>query len=165
MGNARRSTSPLPSQVQIRHLTALHLHRPTHSQAPPPPQKAPGLSPLPQETRRSSSTTPSVHFGSPNSMGVSKRRAQGLFGGEHSLTVAHKAPTRRGVVRPHDSPWYLAFGNIFKPGGAAGPGSCMRPPPPPPPPAGVLRDIGLGTWRQRCPPSFRLAPTAPPFLV
>ena len=36
MGNARWSPSPLQSQVQIRHLTALHLHRQTHSQVPPP---------------------------------------------------------------------------------------------------------------------------------
>ena len=38
-------------------------------------------------------------------------------------------------------------------------------PPPPPPPPRVLRDGGLGTWRQRRPPFFCLAPTAPPFLV
>ena len=37
--------------------------------------------------------------------------------------------------------------------------------PPSPPPPRVLTDSGLGTWRQRRPPFFRLAPTAPPFLV
>ena len=43
---------------------------------------------------------------------------------------------------------------------------CDTPqPPPPPPPPRVLRDSGLGTWRQRRPPFFRMAPTAPPFLV
>ena len=43
--------------------------------------------------------------------------------------------------------------------------SLYATPPSPPPPPRVLRDSGLGTRRQRRPPFFRLAPTAPPFLV
>ena len=39
------------------------------------------------------------------------------------------------------------------PGGAAGPGPCMRHPPAPPPPPRIFRDSGLG-----------IAPTAPPFF-
>ena len=44
----------------------------TQSNSPP---KAPGPSPLPQEPGRSPSRSPPVQFGSPNSKGVSKRRA------------------------------------------------------------------------------------------
>ena len=43
--------------------------------------------------------------------------------------------------------------------------SLYATPPSPPPPPRVLTDTGLGTWRQRRPLFFRLAPTAPPFLV
>ena len=50
-------------------------------------------------------------------------------------------------------------------GGRPGLVLVCDPPQPPPPPPRVLRDSGLGTWRQRRPPFFRLAPTAPPFLV
>ena len=39
------------------------------------------------------------------------------------------------------------------PGGAAGPGPCMRPPPPPPapPPLRVLKDSGAGSALNKCP--------------
>ena len=46
-----------------------------------PPPKALGPSPLPQEPGRSPSRSPLFQFGSPNSKGVSKGRAWGLFGG------------------------------------------------------------------------------------
>ena len=37
------------------------------------------------------------------------------------------------------------------PGGAAGPGPCMRPPPqPPPPPPRVLKDSGAGSATNKC---------------
>ena len=44
---------------------------------------------------------------------------------------------------PHNAPPDQVFT-----GGVTGPGPCMRPPPAPPPPPRVLRDSGLGTWRQ-----------------
>ena len=51
-------------------------------------------------------------------------------------------------------------------GGVAGPGPCMRPPPArPPPPPRVLRDSGLGTWRQRRPLFSAWRQRRPPFLV
>ena len=45
------------------------------------PPKGPCPSPLPQEPGRSPSRSPPVQFGLPNSKGVSKGRAWGLFGG------------------------------------------------------------------------------------
>ena len=48
------------------------------------------------------------------------------------------------------------YGGMY-PGGAAGPGPCMRPPQPPP---RVLRDSGLGAP----PPFFCMTPTVPPFF-
>ena len=53
---------------------------PPNTQSSSPP-KALGPSPLPQEPGRSPSRPPPVQFGSPNSKGVSKGRAKGLFGG------------------------------------------------------------------------------------
>ena len=55
--------------------------------------------------------------------------------------------------------------NMVPPRGGGRARSLYATPPSPPPPPRVLRDGGLGTWRQRRPPFFRLAPTAPPFLV
>ena len=45
------------------------------------PPKGPWSFTMPQELGRSPSRSPLVQFGSPNSKGVSKGRAEGLFGG------------------------------------------------------------------------------------
>ena len=37
------------------------------------------------------------------------------------------------------------------PGGAAGPGPCMRPPPSPPPPPWILKDSGARSAPNKCP--------------
>ena len=43
--------------------------------------------------------------------------------------------------------------------------SLYATPPSPPPPPRVLRDSGLGTWRQRCPLFSAWRQRRPPFLV
>ena len=54
----------------------------------------------------------------------------------------------KGAPRPPPTPKYI-FGSPA-PGGAAGPGPCMRPPPAPPPPR-VLKDSGAGSALNKCP--------------
>ena len=60
--------------------------------------------------------------------------------------------------------WCTPHGGGVRHGGAAGPGPCMRHPPAPPPPR-VLRDSGLGRWRQRRPLFSAWRQRRPPFLV
>ena len=57
------------------------------------------------------------------------------------FTPSQQTQNGRGATRGANSP-----------GGAAGPGPALVcDPPQPPPPPRVLRDSGLGTWRQRRP--------------
>ena len=111
----------LRSRVGIRHLTFLHLHRPTHRQAPPPPppqrplvfhhcyknREGPPQGPLQFNLAR---LIPWVF-----ERGVPRGSSgEQSLKGARSARIPPKALTGRGLVRPHDSPCYPAFGNTFK---------------------------------------------------
>ena len=73
----------------------------------------------------------------------------------------------QAVLDIQDFFWHILIGASGMSGHPRGGGrarSLYATPPPPPPPR-VLRDSGLGTWAGTRPPFFRMAPTAPPFLV